>query len=207
MMKLVVALALAAAMPSAQAIGKSKSCDDPVHCFALDVFGDACQSAREEATTPNGADVALYPQWVPVSEAAGPSLEAGIGLPLGVQLDDPLACWDGCVAHLITELVDDTDVPFINEFLEGFEILAATLVANLDPEFDDCYCLTSNENLSGIAALEDLFGSDEPVEGLDITTVVSCDAGESAGHSGGRKLETFTGPSLAQGLGWLLKKQ
>ena len=105
MMKLVVALALAAAMPSALAIGKSKACDDPVHCFALDVFGDACQSAREEATTPNGADVALYPQWVPVGEAAGPSLEAGIGLPLGVQLDDPLACWDGCVAHLITELV------------------------------------------------------------------------------------------------------
>ena len=60
-MKLVVALALAAAMPSAQAIGKSKACDDPVHCFALDVFGDTCQSVREEATTPNGADVALYP--------------------------------------------------------------------------------------------------------------------------------------------------
>ena len=94
------ALALAAAMPAAQAIGKSKACDDPVHCFALDVFGDTCQSVREEATTPNGADVALYPQWVPVGEAAGPSLEAGIGLPLGVQLDDPLACWDGCVAHL-----------------------------------------------------------------------------------------------------------
>ena len=100
------ALALAAAMPAAQAIGKSKACDDPVHCFALDVFGDTCQSVREEATTPNGADVALYPQWVPVGEVAdGSSLEAGIGLPLGVQLDDPLACWDGCVAHLITELV------------------------------------------------------------------------------------------------------
>ena len=56
------ALALAAAMPAAQAIGKSKACDDPVHCFALDVFGDTCQSVREEATTPNGADVALYPQ-------------------------------------------------------------------------------------------------------------------------------------------------
>ena len=108
------ALALAAAMPAAQAIGKSKACDDPVHCFALDVFGDTCQSVREEATTPNGADVALYPQWVPVGEVAdGSSLEAGIGLPLGVQLDDPLACWDGCVAHLITELVPTS--PFITD--------------------------------------------------------------------------------------------
>ena len=117
MMKLVVALALAAAMPSALAIGKSKACDDPVHCFALDVFGDACQSAREEATTPNGADVALYPQWVPVGEAAGPSLEAGIGLPLGVQLDDPLACWDACVAANpnmevpVVQVVALTDTP------------------------------------------------------------------------------------------------
>ena len=35
-MKLVVALALAAAMPSAQAMGKYKACDDSAQCVAFE---------------------------------------------------------------------------------------------------------------------------------------------------------------------------
>ena len=60
-MKLVVALALAAAMPSAQAMGKYKVCDDSTQCARITdneggtVPTNACQSVRGEATTPNGA--------------------------------------------------------------------------------------------------------------------------------------------------------
>ena len=59
MMKLFVALALAAAMPSAQAMGKYKTCDDSTQCVRTiePPFEptDACQSVREEAI--NGAIV------------------------------------------------------------------------------------------------------------------------------------------------------
>ena len=58
-----------------------------------------------------------------------------------------------------------------------------------------------------IAEIVDPDELDELLKNIEVKTVVSCDAGEIAGHSGGRKLETFTGRSLAQGLGWLLKKQ
>ena len=108
-MKLVVALALAAAMPSAQAMGKYKACDDSVQCFASrdglipEQPTDACQSVREEATTPRGTDVAVYDQWIiwPRPTINGRPALAGRPRPNV----DPLFCWELCVeAYPTTEI-------------------------------------------------------------------------------------------------------
>ena len=110
-MKIVLALALSAVMPSAHAMGTIKVCDDSAQCFA-DTGGvvptDTCQSVREEATTPAGAHVALYPGWV-TNDA--PSL--GLVDPTL----DPLACWDACVAaNPLTTIVQ---VVTLDSFISG----------------------------------------------------------------------------------------
>ena len=167
MMKLFVALALSAVMPSAHAMGTIKVCDDSATCMTQEgstlVPTDTCQSVREEATTPAGAHVALYPGWVTQSEPS-PGF-------LAVPSPDPLACWDACVdANPLATIVQ---------------------VVTLDGNFIGCYCGEFIDTILPIA----IFVTDTEsttVVSCDATGPIAPPPGLPGPPSGGaRKLETI----------------